>query len=76
MTTFISTCATKKEFADRVRAGGNMTLLDPNLTRKGPMYITLRDIQDSVGYSFIVTNKLRKWFAGVTVKEGRRLVVK
>lgn len=76
MTTLISTCSTKKEFTDRVRAGVNISMFDPSLNSQRGRVVTLRDIQDSTGYSFTVTNKLRKWFAEVTVKDGRKLVVR
>lgn len=76
MTTLISTCATKKEFTDRVRAGTNMSLFDPSLNSNRGRMVTLRDVQDNAGYHFTVTNKLRSWFAEVTVKDGRKLVVK
>jgi hypothetical protein len=74
MTTLISTCTTKKEFTARVREGINVTLHDPS-GRHGRL-LTLRDVQDSAGYVFTVTDKFRRWFAEVTVKPHRKLVVK
>lgn len=71
MTTLISTCNTKKEFRDRVRAGTNVLMFDPYTNIR----TTLRDVQDNAGHSFTVTNKRRSWFAAVTVKVGRKLVV-
>jgi len=74
MTTLISTCNTKTEFRDRVRAGVNVTMFNP--TDRGSRTVSLRDVQDNAGYSFTVTNKRRSWFAVVDVKADRKLVVK
>ena len=38
--------------------------------------VSLRDVQDNAGYRFTVTDKFRLWFAEVTVKPDRKLVVK
>jgi hypothetical protein len=76
MTTLISTCNTKTEFRDRVRAGMNITMFDPSLDGRHGRMVDLRSMQDNVGHSVTVTNKRRSWFAEVTVKEGRRLTVK
>jgi len=76
MTTLISTCATKTEFRDRVRAGINVTLFNPEIASGAARMVSLRDVQDNAGYQFTVTNKMRRWFAEVTVKADRKLVVK
>lgn len=73
MTTLVSTCFTKKEFVTRVRDGVNVTMFDPTAER-GRM-VSLRDVQDNIGHSFTVTNSRRSWFASVTVKANRKLVV-
>lgn len=75
MTTLISTCATKSEFKDRVRAGINITMFDPAIVR-GPSMVTLREMQDRIGHKFTVTNKTRRWFAEVTIKADRKIGVK
>lgn len=74
MTTLISTCNTKTEFTKRVREGVNVHLFDPTATR-GSM-VSLRDMQDNAGHSVTVTNKRRSWFASLTVKADRKMVVK
>jgi hypothetical protein len=74
VTTLISTCNTKTEFTKRVRDGVNVHLFDPTATH-GAM-TSLRDMQDNAGYSFTVTDNRRRWFASVTVKAGRKMVVK
>jgi len=74
MTTLISTCNTKTEFRDRVRDGINVTMFDPS--GRGASMVSLRDVHDNAGYSFTVTNRKRSWHASVTVKPGRKLVVK
>lgn len=71
MTTFISSCNTKTEFRQRVRDGINVTLFDP----AGGYRTTLRDMHDNVGHAFTVTNRLRSWFASVTIKADRKLKV-
>lgn len=76
MTTLISTCNTKSEFRDRVRAGMNITMFDPSLDGRHGRVVSLRDVQDNAGYRFTVTDKFRRWFAEVTVKPDRKLVVK
>lgn len=76
MTTLISTCNTKTEFRDRVRAGVNITMFDPSLDGRHGRTVSLRDVQDNAGYRFTVTDKFRRWFAEVTVKPDRKLVVK
>lgn len=76
MTTLISTCNTKSEFKDRVRAGLNITMFDPSLDGRQGRTVSLRDVQDNTGYHFTVTNRARRWFAEVTVKPERKLVVK
>lgn len=76
MTTLISTCATKSEFIQRVRVGLNITMFDPAENSARGRVVSLRDIQDNAGYSFTVTSKSRRWFAEVTVKPERKLVVK
>lgn len=73
MATLVSTCNTKKEFTTRVRDGVNVTLFDPTAER-GRM-VSLRDVHDNVGHTFTVTNSRRSWFAQVTVKPHRKLVV-
>lgn len=76
MTTLISTCNTKAEFRDRVRAGINITLFNPEITSGAARMVSLRDVQDNAGYRFTVTDKFRRWHAEVTVKPDRKLVVK
>lgn len=76
MTTLISTCATKAEFVQRVRAGLNVTMFDPAENSARGRVVSLRDVQDKSGHHFTVTNKQRRWFAEVTVKPERKLVVK
>lgn len=71
MTTLISSCNTKTEFRQRVRDGINVTLFDP----AGGNRTTLRDMHDNVGYAFTVTNRLRSWFASVTIKPDRKIKV-
>lgn len=73
MTTLVSTCVTKTEFRTRVRDGANVRLFDPTAQR-GAM-VSLRDVHDNVGHTFTVTDKHRRWFANVTVKANRKLVV-
>lgn len=74
MTTLISTCNTKTEFKDRVTSGVNVHLFDPS-GQHGQM-VTLRDMHENVGHRVTVTNKRRSWFAELTVKANRKLVVK
>lgn len=76
MTTLISTCATKTEFRNRVRDGVNVHLFDPSLDGRHGRMVDLRSMQDNVGHSVTITNKRRSWFAEMTVKPDRKLVVK